>query len=190
MNEVSNNNKETRQEASGFTISKLCCTFSTVLFHSSFPLSPCRFQTETVVSSFSPVHRTTTIGTKASIVSPQINSLLLVKPLFLAIHGGIQTTHIVARVLPVELHDLLCKTVLQSKYIRDEIKNRLKFAQMVCIRLNVDINLSSAPCMSRPTPPPLIHRHNIWRSIRIMKILSMLCSFLRVMSPLSRWSFS
>lgn len=59
-------------------------------FHSVLPLPLLfRFQTETVVSSFSPVHRATTIGPKASIVRPQINSLLLAKPLFLAIHSGI-----------------------------------------------------------------------------------------------------
>jgi hypothetical protein len=82
---VTKKEREIRQAAScGFTISKLCCTFSTVPFHPLFsPLF--LFQIGTVVSFFSPVHCTTTIGTTALTGRSKINSLLLAKP----IHGGI-----------------------------------------------------------------------------------------------------
>lgn len=68
-----------RQEAScGFTTSKLCCTFWTAPFHSLFsPLI--LYQIETVLSSFSTVHCTTTIRTAPhpTATGSKINSLLL-----------------------------------------------------------------------------------------------------------------
>jgi hypothetical protein len=72
--------KEIRQAAScGFTISKLCCTLSTVPFQPYF-LPVFLSQIGTVVSFSSSVHCTTTIGTTALNVRPKINSLLLANP--------------------------------------------------------------------------------------------------------------